>query len=128
MFSGPTCKIGDKEYIVPALSLGQLRGGMLKKLQDHDTFVAEGKLFDTMTLRGEIIIAALRRNYPDLDENVIWDNLDMSNTGPVWLAVLGASGFTEPTAPPAVKTNGATPPQAPEPPLPSGTSSQSIAA
>jgi hypothetical protein len=102
---------------------------MLKKLKDHDTLVAEGQLFDTMTVRGEIIVAALRRNYPDLDENVIWDNLDVSNTGPVWLAVLGASGFTEQTTTEEPKaplgTNGATPP---EELSPSGISNQSIAA
>ena len=125
MFSGTTCKIGDKDYIVPALSLGQLRGGVLEKLKEHDQLVADGKLFETMALRGEIILAALRRNYPDLDETIIWDSLDMSNTGPVWLAVLGASGFTEPTVPPAPKTNGATPP---EPILVSGTSNLSTAA
>ena len=125
MFQGVTCRIGDNEYVVPALSLGQLRSGLLDKLKEHDQLVADGKLFDTMTLRGEIILAALRRNYPNLEENVVWDSLDMSNTGPVWLAVLGASGFTEQTTQTEVasKANGATDPQSL-----SGTSNQSIAA
>lgn len=92
-FGGTPIKIGDEEYIVPALSLGQLRNGMLKKLQEHDALVAEGKIFDTLTLRGEVILEALRRNYPDFPEEKLFDHLDMANTGQVWLAVLGASGF-----------------------------------
>lgn len=92
-FPGVPLKVGDETLIVPALSLGQLRNGMLAKLQEHDKLIAEGRAFDSLAVRGEIILAAIRRNYPDYDEQELFDHLDMSNTAPIWLAVLGASGF-----------------------------------
>lgn len=103
-YGGTPFKIGDEEYLVPALSLGQLRSGLLEKLKLHDELVAEGKIFETMTLRGEVILAALRRNYPDFPEEKLFSFLDMANTSPMWLTVLGASGLgvgerEEPQAP-----------------------------
>lgn len=92
-YTGVPFKIGEEEYLVPALSLGMLRGGLLDKLKLHDDYVAEGKIFETMLIRGEVILAALRRNYPDFSEEKLVNFLDMSNTGPIWLAVLGASGL-----------------------------------
>jgi hypothetical protein len=93
MFTGNKIKLGTEEYIIPPISLGQLRNGLLQRLQEHDTLVADNKTFEAMDIRGQIILAALRRNYPDIDENMVFDNLDMNNTGPIWLTILGASGF-----------------------------------
>lgn len=118
-FPGNVFKIGDESYVVPALSLGQLRSGLLAKLQEHDKLVAEGKIFETVTLRGEIILAALRRNYPDFSEAKLFDCLDMATTGPIWLAVLGASGLgvgETPTVPRA--PNGTFAPSTEASPLP----------
>lgn len=92
-YVGTVFKIGDESYIVPALSLGQLRSGLLEKLKEHDALVAEGKIFETMTIRGDVILAALRRNYPDFPEEKLFESLDMANTSQIWLAVLGASGL-----------------------------------
>jgi len=93
MFAGVKMKIGDEEYIVPAISLGQLRAGVTAQLQEHDALVAAGKTWAAVDIRGQIIYAALRRNYPDLDEAKLLDFLDLSNNGPIWLQVLGVSGF-----------------------------------
>lgn len=93
MFAGTSVTINGTIYIVPAISLGQLRNGVLTKLKDHDLLVAAEKTFDAMILRGEIILEALQRNYPDFEPEVLWNWLDMSNTGPLWLSILGASGF-----------------------------------
>lgn len=112
-YAGVPFKIGEREYIVPALSLGLLRNGLLAKIKEHDDLVAEGKLFDTLALRGDIIIAALRRNYPDIDENEVFDYLDMTNTTQIWLAVLGASGFTS-----AGEATAGTEPEVPTVPAP----------
>lgn len=94
LFVGTPIKIGDKEFIVPPLSLGQLRNGALTKLKEHDLKLAEGQTWEAMVLRGEIILEALRRNYPDFEEQTLFDWLDVGNCGPLWLSVLGASGFT----------------------------------
>ena len=92
-FPGTTVTIGAEKYVVPALSLGQLRNGILPMLREHDKLIAEDKTFDAMEIRGKVILEALRRNYPDFDETKLFDFLDMANTQQIWLAVLGASGF-----------------------------------
>lgn len=103
MFAGRKIKIGAEEYTVPPLSLGQLRNGTLKLLQDHDALVAEGKPWEAMNIRGEVILSALKRNYPDIDEKMLFDWLDVGNSGEIWLTVLGMSGFM-PGEAEAVKT------------------------
>jgi hypothetical protein len=94
MFVGTKIKIGDEEFTVPPLSLGQLRNGALGKLKAHDDLLAEGKMWEAMVLRGEVILEALHRNYPDFESEKLWNWLDVGNVGPLWRSVLGASGFT----------------------------------
>lgn len=94
MYHGLKVKIGDEDIIIPPISLGMLRNGLLKKIQEHDALAAEGKIFDTIQLRGEIILEAIRRNYPDFSAERLYDHLDLSNTGNIWLSILGASGFS----------------------------------
>lgn len=94
MFGGLKITIDGADYVVPPLSLGQLRNGVLKKLQEHDELLASGKVFEATVLRGEVILEALRRNYPDFAEDTLMSFLDMGTIGPIWLAVLGASGFS----------------------------------
>jgi hypothetical protein len=106
MFPGTHVRIGDEEFVIPPISLGQLRGGLLAKLQQHDALIAEGKVFETMEIRGDVILAALRRNYPDFPEEKLFSHLDMGNTGPIWLAILGASGFNPGEVVAAGPTNG----------------------
>lgn len=93
MFAGNKITIGEEDFIVPPISLGQLRNGTLRQLQTHDELIAEGKTFEAMEIRGQVILSALKRNYPDFDETKLYEYLDMANTGPIWLSVLGASGF-----------------------------------
>jgi hypothetical protein len=94
VYAGVKTRIGDEDYVVPPLSLGQLRNeGILALLQEHDKAAAETKTFEVMKIRGEIILAALRRNYPDFPEAKLYDFLDMRNTSDIWLAILGVSGF-----------------------------------
>jgi hypothetical protein len=45
VFNGIKVKINEEEYIIPPLSLGQLRSGVLGLLQQHDQLVADGKTF-----------------------------------------------------------------------------------
>ena len=96
MFIGNDHKIGDKTYTIPALSLGQLRNGALAKMEKHDQLLSEGKTFDAMAIRGEVVVEAIRRNYPDVDADEVMNALDLRNITPIWMTVLGASGFLEP--------------------------------
>lgn len=95
MYAGTKIRIGEEEYTVPPISLGQLRNGTLPLLKKHDELVASGETFDAMLIRGEVLLSALRRNYPDFPEQKLFDFLDMNNTGRLWLDILGASGFTQ---------------------------------
>jgi len=94
MFRGHTIRIGDEDFVVPPLSLGQLRNGVLARLQEHDKILSSGSMFDALVIRGEVILQALRRNYPEFSEDKLMSYLDLFNIGPIWLAVLGSSGFT----------------------------------
>jgi hypothetical protein len=94
MFAGTKVTIDNETIIIPPLSLGQLRNGVLTKLKQHDDLIAQEKTFEAMTLRGEIILEAIHRNYPEFEPSKLYDFLDMGNIGPLWLSILGASGFT----------------------------------
>ena len=93
MFAGTKVIIKGAVYVIPPISLGQLRNGTLPLLQQHDTLIADGKTFEAMEIRGQVILSALRRNYPEFPESDLFDYLDLQNTGPLWLTILGASGF-----------------------------------
>lgn len=86
-------KLGNKEIEVPPLTLGQLRNGVLKLMQEHDEQVKKQEVFEAMITKGKIIATALRRLYPDVSEDEVLDALDMKTAPQIWLDVLGASGF-----------------------------------
>ena len=99
MFAGTNITIGNETYVVPPISLGQLRNGLMTKLKQHDLLVEglkddTGNWFDILVLKGEIILDALHRNYPDFDEAKLFSWLDVGNVGPLWAVIIGASGFT----------------------------------
>lgn len=93
MFSGTKIKLNGRDVVVPPISLGQLRNGTLERLHEHDQLVAAGKTFEAIQLRGEILLEALRRNYPDFSEDEFFSYLDMGNIGPLWLSIISGSGF-----------------------------------
>lgn len=95
MIPGKDVVIGDKTYTLPPLSLGQLRNGMMEKLRAHDALLAEDppKGWEAFVAKGEIILAALRRNYPDLKAEELDDLIDLGNVMDLWSTVLGLTGF-----------------------------------
>ena len=102
MYSGKEIVIEGEKYILPPISLGQLRNGMIAKFTEHDKLAAEGKLWEFTVIRGEIILAALRRNYPDFPEDKLMGFLDVSNISPLWLHILGVSGLLPGETPAAI--------------------------
>lgn len=123
MFPGTKITIDGEDFVVPALSLGLLRNGIMAKLKEHDEVLAAGNVFEAMAMRGEIILAALRRNYPDFSEDKLLSHLDLQNTVGIWLNVLGSSGFSPGEVQAAAKAASSS-----ETPEIGGTSDPSIAA
>lgn len=100
MISGTPVKLRGQVYVIPPLTLGQLRSGLAEKMKEHDRLVRENQedsgrdnAFAISILRGEIIHAALSRNYPEIDEARCFELLDLGNVSFAWLAVIGLSGF-----------------------------------
>ena len=91
MIPGVEVMIGDKKYTIPPLSLGQLRNGVMEKLRVHDQLITDGKGYEATVAKGEIILAALSRNYPKLTLDEL--ELDFGNVNSLWLATLGLAGF-----------------------------------
>jgi hypothetical protein len=94
MINGTKIQIGTVEYTVPPLTLGQLRGNGISLIRQHDELLGSGKGFESYEIRGKVIFLALSRNYPELTEEELFDQLDMKNINKIWLAVLGSSGLT----------------------------------
>jgi hypothetical protein len=128
MYAGTKITIGDEVYEVPALSLGMLRNGTLDLLKEHDLIFQEpGRWFDAVDIRAKVILACIRRNYPDFSEEKLMDWLDLKNIAALWSVIMGASGFTLGEAPAANEgANGTSDPSTPaSPPLTAGPSATS---
>lgn len=85
--------IGGDEYVMPPLTLGQLRNGALSKINEHDKLIADGNVFEAVSKRAEVIGMALRRNYPELSDEKLLDLLDLRNSPSLWSIALGGSGI-----------------------------------
>jgi len=90
LIPGAPIKIGNRGFIVPALSFGQLK--KLRKEMNLTNAPAE------MTEEVEnalvmIIHAALSRNYPKLKLEELEDIIDLNNARPLIQAIKGESGF-----------------------------------
>lgn len=113
-YPGKKIMIGDKEWIVPALSLGQLRNGVMDKFKEHDELIRQrdgGDDDPTLTwkaalLREDVTRLALSRNYSEEELKEL--ELDLASLPLFWDAVLGRSGLdeipeagTDPNSPPS---------------------------
>jgi hypothetical protein len=95
MIPGTNCKIGEQEYTIPPLTIGQLRGlaPKIKKLGGlSPTDLIGGESLDIVI---EIILAAINRNYPTMTGTVLEDLLDVGNIRQVFFAVMAISGMEE---------------------------------
>jgi hypothetical protein len=97
-YQGEELDLGGKKYVVPPISLGMLRNGAMEKMERHDKLLEENKFNESMIVRGEIILSALRRNYTEgeLSDEEFWAGIDMRNMVNIWPAILGRSGFAAP--------------------------------
>jgi hypothetical protein len=91
MIPGVTIAMGGREWLVPPLTLGQLRRLMPKVRQLTEIGVSMGEV--QIGVLVEIIASALQRNYPDATAEIVENLLDLGNANTVLNAVLTGSGL-----------------------------------
>ena len=88
-YSGQKVYMGGETWVVPPLSLRQLR----ENYETIVTPVTSGSIEDVIVSRLPIILMAMQRNYPDLTEDKLLDMLDANTLLPTFFAVAGGSGL-----------------------------------
>ena len=91
MIPGVAVAMGGHDWLVPPLTLGELRRLMPKVRQLTEIGAAMGE--EQIAVLVEIVTAALRRNYPDVTPEEVENLLDLGNAAPVLNAVLTGSGL-----------------------------------
>jgi hypothetical protein len=91
MIPGVTILMGGRDWLVPPLTLGQLRRLMPKVRQLTEIGAAMGEA--QIGVLVEIVAAALQRNYPDATADMVENLLDLGNASAVLNAVLTGSGL-----------------------------------
>jgi hypothetical protein len=103
-FAGVAIELGGKTYIVPGLSLRQVRD-LSPEIAKMDGFTADtlaSEYFDTAV---GIILPAIQRNYPSITRDDLEDVVDLNNVREIIPAVTGGS-----TAPRVQPGPGSVPP------------------
>ena len=87
MIDGKSVTLGGREFIAPPVPFSCMR-------RFADVF--EGRASPTVDVMADIVFAALKRNYPDLDQIAFEDEcLDVSNLNLAFMAVMQASNAKE---------------------------------
>ena len=91
MIPGVAVAMGGQDWIVPPLTLGQLRRLMPKvtKLTEIGASMGEAQI----NVLIDIVAAALQRNYPEMTPDKVENLLDLGNASAVLNAVLTGSGL-----------------------------------
>ena len=91
MLPGVTITMGGRDWLVPPLTLGQLRRLMPKVRQLTEVGASMGET--QISVLVEIVAAALQRNYPEVTADMVENLLDLGNASAVLNAVLTGSGL-----------------------------------
>jgi hypothetical protein len=91
MIPGVAIAMGGQDWIVPPLTLGQLRRLMPKVRQLTDIGASMGEAQINVLI--DIVTAALQRNYPETTPDKVENLLDLGNASAVLNAVLTGSGL-----------------------------------
>jgi hypothetical protein len=91
MIPGVTIAMGGRDWLVPPLTLGQLRRLMPKVRQLTEIGARIGE--EQIGVLIELVTAALQRNYPDTTENEVESLLDLGNAANVLNIILTGSGL-----------------------------------
>ena len=91
MIPGVAVAMGGQDWIVPPLTLGQLRRLMPKLRQLTEIGASMGETQINVLI--DIVTAALQRNYPETTPDKVENLLDLGNASTVLNAVLTGSGL-----------------------------------
>ena len=91
MLPGVTIAMGGQDWLVPPLTLGQLRRLMPKVRQLTEIGASMGET--QISVLVEIVTVALQRNYPEATADMVENLLDLGNASAVLNAVLTGSGL-----------------------------------
>ena len=91
MIPGVEVAMGGETWLIPPLTLGQLRRLMpkVRQLTEVDASMGEPQI----AVLVEIVASALERNYPNVTFEQVENLLDLGNAGVVLNAVLTGSGL-----------------------------------
>jgi hypothetical protein len=90
MISGIEIELGGGTYVVPPLNFRALREHMDAIAGMTTGIPLSAEQIDRSVA---IILAAMKRNYPEMTQDRLEELLDMANIKTVLPAILGASGF-----------------------------------
>jgi hypothetical protein len=88
MNRGITIQIGEKDYIVPPLSLGSM-----EDMQEQIAQLDNSRNPSNVTAMIDITWVALKRNYPDMTREEVRQGVDLATMGDVMAAVMDISGL-----------------------------------
>lgn len=91
MIPGVAVAMGGEDWLVPPLTLGQLRRLMPKVRELTEIGASMGET--QIGVLVEIVTAALQRNYPEVTADSVENLLDLGNASAVLNAVLTGSGL-----------------------------------
>jgi hypothetical protein len=101
-FDGVKIKLGGEDYIVPPLSLRQVKKFQAiieEQMEQSIGAASDGPLNgDQVESMKTVILAALQRNYPELTEDWLEDNIDLGNLISVFVAAMGVNGLKKAAA------------------------------
>ena len=91
MVPGVTVTMGGQDWVVPPLTLGQLRRLMpkVRELTEIGASMGEAQI----SVLVDIVTAALQRNYPEMTTDQVENLLDLGNASAVLNGVLTGSGL-----------------------------------
>jgi len=97
LIPGVEVAMGGENWLIPPLTLGQLRRLMpkVRQLTEIDAAMGEAQI----GILVEIVAAALQRNYPEMTQETVENLLDLGNAGAVLNAVLLGSGLKRRSSP-----------------------------
>jgi hypothetical protein len=106
---GVKVQMGGIEYLVPPLTLGQLRrlGPKIRAMSEVSPNV-RGLSDEQIDAVAEIVSTALSRNYPDMSPEKVLEIIDVANAHEVISAVLTGAGLKPGEAGAVSRLNGET--------------------
>ena len=87
-FLGVTKNLGGADFVVPPLSLGQL-----KRLQPLLRSMGEADPEAQIDLMSQVIFSSLSRNYPAITQDEVDDLIDVGNVADIFAVVVSVSAL-----------------------------------